>query len=68
MPIYQYRCNCDPEEDQNPVFEFERGITEQEPVYLCPDCDMPMERVYSAPLVRFKGSGFYTTDKRFNPK
>jgi len=68
MPVYQYKCDCAQEEDQNPIFEYERGIKDPEPTYLCPECDMPMGRVYSVPGVKFKGSGFYATDSRINPK
>lgn len=31
----------------------------------CPTCGETMERIYDVPSIRFKGSGFYSTD---NPK
>jgi putative FmdB family regulatory protein len=64
MPIYQYKCDCAEEPDQNPIFEYERKITDAEPLYICPECDIPMTRVYGVPGILFNGSGFYATDNR----
>jgi len=56
MPIYQYCCiECD--ED----VEITRGFNDPEEI---PECQLGhrMNRVYTAPGVQFKGSGFYKTD------
>ena len=55
MPSYEYRCaKCVTQ------YEVERSIHAEASDPIC--CDTPMNRVYSAPPVRFNGTGFYTTD------
>jgi putative FmdB family regulatory protein len=53
MPTYDYKCDkC------GITIEFERGFGEdREPS--C--CQTIMSRVYSAPAVKFNGTGFYST-------
>lgn len=53
MPTYDYKCDkC------KITIEFERGFGEdREPT--C--CQATMSRVYSAPAVKFNGTGFYST-------
>lgn len=29
----------------------------------CPDCKVYMKKLFSKPAIRFKGTGFYSTDK-----
>lgn len=56
MPRFDYQCVvC------NEIYkDIQIGIDE-EPRFEC--CQMPMEKLYSAPAVVFKGKGFYSTDK-----
>lgn len=56
MPTYEYKCNgCEH------VFEIMRSYRERETEITCPKCTMNSTRVYSAPAVQFKGTGFYST-------
>jgi len=56
MASYEYKCRAD-----GSTQTIQRGMTEDEVVPLCAICKEPMERVYSAPPVKFNGSGFYST-------
>jgi putative FmdB family regulatory protein len=57
MATYEYGCiECDKTE------EVSRGITDPESIPSCPSCGYAMVRVWNAPGVQFKGSGFYKTD------
>jgi predicted nucleic acid-binding Zn ribbon protein len=53
---YEYKCDADLE-----VVTITRGMTEDEIVPYCDKCNEPMSRLYSAPPVKFNGSGFYST-------
>ena len=55
MPTYEYRCT------DGHTFEVLQSMFE-DPVTKCEVCGKPVERVFHAPAVHFKGSGFYTTD------
>ncbi len=55
MPTYEYRCA------NGHVFEVVRSMSEG-PVTECVECGAAVERVFHAPAVHYKGSGFYTTD------
>lgn len=55
MPIYEYRC------PDGHTFEVMHSMSER-PVSECEVCGKHVERVFHAPAVHFKGSGFYTTD------
>ena len=58
MPTYEYRClEC---ENQ---YEAREGF-DAPPVQACPRCGGRAKRLYSAPPIVFKGSGFYATDNR----
>lgn len=61
MPVYEYRCDCNPED----IVQFERSITDKEPEYGCEKCGGVMKRHFSPFGIQFKGTGFYKTD---NPK
>lgn len=53
MPTYEFRCPND-----NTFME----LQQKEPTPPdCPLCNQVMARVWSAPAVQFKGSGFYST-------
>jgi putative FmdB family regulatory protein len=55
MPIYEYRC------DNGHTFEVMQRMTD-DPVSVCEVCGAPVQRVFHAVAVHFKGSGFYNTD------
>lgn len=56
MPTYEYACiNCDK------TVEITRSIHEPSDTQQCPDCGYNLVRVFSAPGIQFKGSGFYST-------
>jgi len=56
MPIYEYRCPKCGEQQSSimPVGKAYKSVR-------CP-CGGRANRVYSAPAIHFKGSGFYNTD------
>jgi putative FmdB family regulatory protein len=56
MPVYEFRCsNCDKTQF------VEQSINDK---LVTPECCLHlMKRIYSAPPISFKGSGFYRTDK-----
>ncbi len=56
MASYEYKCNADEES-----VTISRGMTEDEIIPYCDVCNGPMLRVYSAPPVKFNGTGFYST-------
>ena len=57
MPIYDYSCiNCETNK------EVSRGFNDPEIIPSCNSCGYAMARVYNAPGIQFKGSGFYKTD------
>jgi putative FmdB family regulatory protein len=55
MPIYEYRCKKGHE------FEVMQRFSDG-PVTVCEVCGAECSRVFRAPAVHFKGSGFYNTD------
>jgi putative FmdB family regulatory protein len=55
MPIYEYRCT------KGHVFDSMQRFTD-DPLNKCEVCGAPAQRVFHAPAVHFKGSGFYNTD------
>ena len=61
MPLYEYKCTkCG--------HRFERIQTYSAPdVKECPVCQGEVERLISAPVAHFKGSGFYSTDYGAKP-
>ena len=59
MPLYEYVCStC------GQSFEKVQPVSAQNSDVRCPSGHRKVHRVYSAPLIMFKGSGFYTTDNR----
>lgn len=56
MASYDYKCDNDSE-----VITITRGMTEDEIIPYCDKCNEPMSRLYSAPPVKFNGTGFYST-------
>ncbi len=58
MPTYEYRClKCGDEYEKREGFD---APSRQE----CPSCGGVAHRVFHAPPIVFKGSGFYVTDNR----
>jgi putative FmdB family regulatory protein len=57
MPTYTYECAC------GQVWDVRHGMNET-PDLECDNCGGTMERVFTPPAITFKGSGFYTTDKK----
>ena len=56
MPTYEYRC------PEGHTFELFHRMSDDPPTS-CAVCGAaPVERILFAPLIHFKGSGFYSTD------
>jgi putative FmdB family regulatory protein len=55
MPIYEYRCG------KGHTFDVKQRFSD-DPIEVCEVCSAPASRVFRAPAVHFKGSGFYNTD------
>jgi len=60
MPMYGYKCEAGHE------LAVKYSIMETTPEEVtCPDgCEYKAKRVFSSPAIGFKGSGFYTNDKK----
>ncbi len=60
MPTYDYRCDA----CEN-VFEVFQSFSE-DPLSKCPEenCGGEVKKIFSAPGISFKGSGFYKNDSR----
>ncbi len=56
MPLYEYRC-----EKCGELFEVRQNFAD-EPVRTHEKCGGPVERLISAPMFNFKGSGWYVND------
>ena len=59
MPIYEYEC-----EKCACRFELKRRFDDDEGSACCPQCQGKVRRIFSPPVILFKGSGFYVTDSR----
>jgi putative FmdB family regulatory protein len=56
MPIYEYECQkC---HSRTEVFQ----KVSDKPAKKCPKCGGKLEKMFSAPAIQFKGSGWYVTD------
>jgi len=56
MPIYEYQCTkC------RSKFEVVRKVSDP-PLKKCERCNGPLRKLFAAPAIQFKGSGFYITD------
>ncbi len=58
MPKYEYACKSCGEH-----LEVLQSFADQ-PLSECPACSGVLRKVFSAPSIAFKGSGFYRTDNR----
>jgi putative FmdB family regulatory protein len=56
MPTYEYACR-----DCGHTFEIVQKMSE-DPLTMCPECGGKLRKVFTAPAIAFKGSGFYATD------
>ena len=56
MASYDYKCSAD-----DFRITIHRGMTEDEIIPYCDMCNEPMQRLYSAPPVKFNAGGFYST-------
>ena len=56
VATYDYECPGDGE-----IVTIERGMTEAEQEYACGTCGSKLRRIYTAPPVKFNGTGFYST-------
>lgn len=55
MPNYEYKCKaCEHR------FEIWQNVGEAAPP--CPECGAEVKKIFHAPPLHFKGSGFYVTD------
>ena len=62
MPLYEYQCpNC-----RERVAIIQRVSDPPKPQ--CPKCGAEMKKLFSAPAIQFKGSGFYKTDYASKPE
>jgi putative FmdB family regulatory protein len=59
MATYEYECPGD-----GKIIIVERPINEPEGKYACGLCGAKLVRVYSAPAIKFNGTGFYKTDNK----
>jgi len=56
MPTYEYRCrNC------GHSFDIIQKMSDASLTH-CPECGGELRKVFTAPAISFKGSGFYATD------
>jgi putative FmdB family regulatory protein len=56
MPTYEYRCR-----DCGHTFDVVQAMSD-ETLTVCPVCGGELRKVFAAPAISFKGSGFYATD------
>src|SRR5439155_2300855 len=61
MPLYEYQCTKCSER----VEVIQRAS--DPPQGHCPKCGGEMKKLFSAPAIQFKGSGFYKTDYAAKP-
>lgn len=58
MPTYDYKCK-----DCLYTASITTGIDKEIQIPICAKCKIELVRNYGIQSVRFKGSGFYSTDK-----
>jgi putative FmdB family regulatory protein len=56
MPLYDYACRACGHE-----FEIQQSFSD-DALTECPECGGELRKVFAAPGITFKGSGFYKTD------
>jgi putative FmdB family regulatory protein len=58
IPTYEYECT-----ECNEVFSEQRSLSDESKYSNCPKDNSPLQRRYNISIA-FKGSGFYTNDKK----
>jgi putative FmdB family regulatory protein len=53
MPDYRYRCN-----DCEVMFNLTQDFDDNHDAAPCPQCGQPADRVWTVPVIVFKGDGF----------
>jgi putative FmdB family regulatory protein len=56
MPTYEYACRA-----CGHRFDIVQKMSD-DPLVICPECGGELRKVFTAPAISFKGSGFYATD------
>ncbi len=56
MPTYEYICK-----ECGHGFDVWQSMSD-DPLTICPECGGELRKVFAAPAISFKGSGFYATD------
>lgn len=56
MPLYEYQC----QKCKQRIEVIQR--MNDPPQTICPNCGGELKKLFSAPAIQFKGSGFYKTD------
>jgi putative FmdB family regulatory protein len=56
MPLYEYQC----QKCKQRIEVIQR--LNDPPQTICPNCGGELKKLFSAPAIQFKGSGFYKTD------
>ena len=56
MPTYEYKCR-----DCGHTFDIVQ-VMRDDSMTVCPECGGELRKVFAAPSIAFKGSGFYATD------
>ena len=56
MPTYEYKCRA-----CGHTFDIVQKMSD-DPLTHCPECAGELRKVFAAPAISFKGSGFYATD------
>jgi putative FmdB family regulatory protein len=59
MPAYQFMCD-----ECGKVFERNLHFSDNQSMVICPAGHKHVHKIFSAPAVMYKGSGFYVTDHR----
>jgi predicted nucleic acid-binding Zn ribbon protein len=59
VPVYEYKCSQD---DAHATLAVTRSISEDDPGYICEECEAGMIRHFTPFGIQFKGNGFYKTD------
>lgn len=62
MPVYRFQC-----EECGEVFERKLSFDQADKKVRCPNGHEKVHRLFTVPTIVFKGSGFYSTDKKSKP-
>lgn len=59
--LYTYECSSG---TCGEAFERLVEVVKRDAAQVCPVCGGPAERLFTAPVIVFRGPGFYSTDKK----